>query len=473
MIEKICDVAVIGGGPAGISAATTVAQQGASAILVNSSNALGGNFYKQLPNNFDDSTSTNNRKNIQEFQERVSLLQKSQAEIINQALVWGIFQETEPGFQIYAEHPEHNTINLTAQTIIMAPGVYDRCLPFPGWELPGVMTPGAVQMALKEQGLVPGKRVLVCGTGPLQMIVAAALVEDGVEVVAMLDTSGAFDGMRDLLGAFYSLKSRLGEIFHSLETLLRHRVPILFHHAAFRALGHAESGVTGAVIGKVGPNGHPIPGTERNLKVDTICCAYGFMPSIALTLHLGCKHVYAPQLGVYIPWHDEHMQTSLPDVFVAGDVTGVGGKTLAELQGKLAGISALSQLGILSKDAANQQRRQLDSAVRREERFSRWLWNRYRFREGLLDLADDNTLICLCENVTAGDIKQSLDQGARNLYGVKLRTRMGMGSCQGRYCMMNTAELISQQTGYPVHEIGTPSVRPPLAPTRLRNIAAK
>jgi len=473
MIEKNCDVVIIGGGPAGISAATTTAEQGASVILVDDSKSLGGHFYKALPDDFDGLYPMHDEKNIQEFQARALKLDSCQAEILDQSRVWGIFKETDSSFRIYAENPEHSAVSIAGQVVILAPGVYDRPLPFPGWELPGVITPGAAQMALKKQALLPGKRILVSGTGPLQMIVAAALAEEGAEVIALLDTSGVFDGMRYAPGAFGSLKGKLAEAFHGVRILARKRVPILFRHAVFQALGNPLTGVEGVIIGKVNSDGYPINGTERTLEVDTICCAYGFLPSIALTLHLGCEHVYDSNLGANIPWHNEHMQTSLPGVFVAGDVTGVGGKSLADLQGSLAGITALEQLDFLTTEAANQQRIQLGAAVRREQRFSRWLWNRYRFREGLLDLANDDTLICRCENVTAGDIKQSLNHGGRDLYGVKLRTRLGMGSCQGRYCMMNTALLIAQETGSPVDKIGVHSVRPPLTPTMLKNIAAK
>jgi len=305
------------------------------------------------------------------------------------------------------------------------------------------------------------------------MVVAASLAQEGVSVAAVLDASGVFDGMDFMVGALGGLKSRLGEALHSLRILTQKRTPLLFRHSVFQALGDQERGVEGAIIGKITPDGYPIPGTERNLEVDTICCSFGFIPSIELSLHLGCDHVYDSNLCAYIPFHDEHMQTSQPGVFIAGDVTGVGGKPLADLQGVSAGISALNHLGILTDQEANKQHSQLTAAVRREKRFSHWLWKRYRIREGLLDLIDDDTVICRCENVSAGEIKQSLENGGRDLYGVKLRSRLGMGSCQGRYCMMNAAMLISQKTGDAVEDLGIYSVRPPLTPTKLKSIAVK
>jgi NADPH-dependent 2,4-dienoyl-CoA reductase/sulfur reductase-like enzyme len=473
MTEKICDLAIIGGGPAGMAAAATAAAQGASTLLIDDSKSLGGHFYKQLPEDFENRLPTHDDKVLREFQSRALRLANSRAEVLDQARVWGIFPSTDPRFQIYAEHQERDTVSIAAKTIILAPGVYDRPLPFSGWELPGVMTPGAVQIMLKKQGLLPGKRILVCGTGPLQLVIAAALVEAGADVVALLDSSGMLDGIMDMPAALGGLKSRMDDFIYSLRILVGKRVPILFHHAIFQALGNQQTGVEGAVIGKITPEGHPISGTNRSIEADCICCGYGFIPSTALTLHLGCEHVYNSNLGAYIPRHDDNMRSSVPDVYVAGDVTGVGGKPLADLQGTVAAISALERLSILPVRQANELRAQYKHSLQREERFSDWLWSRYRIREGLLDLADEDTLICRCENVTVGELKRSIKNGSQNLYGTKLRTRLGMGSCQGRYCMMNAAIFIARQTGIPIEETGIHSIRPPLIPVRLENIAAK
>jgi len=473
MIKKHCDIVVVGGGPAGIAAGTTAAEHGAAVIVVDDSNTLGGNYFKEMPGNFEGIHHKRDRKNIQELHQRITKLKEHSAEILDQSRIWGIFPGSKLQFQVCIDHAVHHLVSLDAQAIVLATGVYDRPIPFPGWELPGVLTPGAVQMMLKKQGLLPGRKILVAGTGPLQIVVAAALTEAGADVVALLDTSGALDGMKALPGALGSLSSRFGEISHSLRVLLRKRVPLFFRHAVFKALGEPSSGVEKAIIGRITPEGHPIPGTERTLNVDTICCAYGFVPSIALTQHLGCKHVFDSTFGAYLPWHDEFMQSSQSRVYLAGDVTGVGGKSLADLQGKIAGISVAEQLGYISMEQANLQRKSLKTAIRREERFARWLWNRYPIRQGLLDVIDEDTVICRCENVTAGMLKQGLELGARDLKGIKLRTRLGMGSCQGRYCMVNSVLLISQKTGIPPEELSFPSVRPPVAPVRLKNISTR
>lgn len=483
MTVYTCDVAVVGGGPAGLAAATTAASGGASTLMIDENEALGGHFYKELPSAFPSEVAKRRGKKNEEFRLRREALACSGVTVLQGTRVWGVFAGTgttfsgqdapdNSSFSLYLELQEGGSTSVEARTLILAPGVYDRSLPFAGWELPGVLTPGAVQMLLEKQGLLPGQRVLVAGSGPLQLVVAAALAREGAKVVAVLDMAGAMDGLGGLPRVLGGLWGRLQEGISCVSTLGKRGVPILFRHAVFRAIGTPQDGIRGAVIGRVDAEGRPIPGTQRELEVDAICCAYGFLPSIALTLHLGCNHDYNPDLCAYIPRHDERMQTSLPGVFVAGDVTGVGGKPLADLQGQIAGFSALEWLGRLSPQAAYQRRSGLEGAVRREQRFSRWLWQRYRIRPGLLELADDETLLCRCEAVRVGQVRESMRRGGQDLFGVKLRTRLGMGQCQGRYCIPNAILLIAAQMGLPVPQLGTQSIRPPIVPVRLKDIAA-
>ena len=481
MTSKSCDIAILGGGPAGLSAAQTAASNGASVILIDDASSLGGHFFKELPGNFSGANKGNHQKKLLELEQRRQAIIQSGVEILLDTRVWGIFDDdgislnnrksqSQTNFSLYLDDSPEGIASVHAQSLILAPGVYDRPLPFPGWELPGVVTPGAVQMQIEKQGLLPGQRVLVAGSGPLQMIVAAALAQHGVEVVALLDTCGIFEKFSGVIGALGGLWSRLPEAVESLGILTMHRVPMLFRHAVYRALGTNGGGITGAIVGKVDVDGRPIPGIQREYQVDTICVAYGFIPSIAITLHLGCKHFFDSNLQAFIPEHDENFQTSVPGIFVAGDVTGAGGKPLAILQGTLAAISALEAQNKITQGQASKERAHLTLPIQREKHFARWLWSRYRVRTGLLEFADDETCLCRCEAVSVGDVRKSMENGAQDLFGVKLRTRLGMGHCQGRYCTSNAALLIAAQTGKPVSQIDTPSIRPPIFPVRLKDI---
>jgi D-hydroxyproline dehydrogenase subunit alpha len=164
--------------------------------------------------------------------------------------------------------------------------------------------------------------------------------------------------------------------------------------------------------------------------------------------------------------------SSLPGVYVAGDVTGVGGKPLAEMQGQLAAFSALELLGKITSIQAASHYSPLKPLVQREQRFSRFLWKRYRLRPGLLELADDDTLFCFCEAVPVGAVRACIQDGGSDLFGIKLRTRLGMGNCQGRYCIPNAALFIAAQGGKPVAQLDLPSIRPPIYTVRMKDIAA-
>lgn len=480
MTAKLYDIVVIGGGPAGIAAAAEAAAGRAGVLLIDASESLGGHYYKPLPDAFAEPSRPDNN-GLKALQARVELLSRHNVELLINTKVWGIFQGTETTFgggETTVTANENNTFTLyldpsnaiEARILIIATGVYDRSIPFPGWTLPGVMTPGGAQMLIKKQGLLPAKRAIVAGTGPLQIAVAATLASEGAEVISILDPSAATDGLFLVPAAMWGQWNRVGESAGYLFSLLRHRVPMLFRYTIFRAIGTPETGVQGAVIGRVDANGYPIRGTEQSLEVDLICSAYGFAPSIALTLHLGCAHEFDPRLCTYVPGHDERMQTDLHGVFVAGDVTGVGGKPLAELQGQVAGISALETLGVLSGEDADTRRRKLQPALKRENRFANMIWHRWQIKQGFFDLIDDDTLLCRCEGVTAGQLRQSCADGAHNLFSAKLRTRLGMGICQGRYCTANAAMLLAQETNRSITEIGTPSIRPPIVPVRAKDL---
>jgi len=481
MTSAVYDLAIIGGGPAGLTALQVAATHGASVALIDDADRLGGHYYKELPPNTDYLLPRRTSAKEREFHHIQEMIAQSGARVYAGARVWGIFDESgatcdgktagEPVFSLYFDGSPAGSGTIQSRSLILAPGVYDRPLPFPGWDLPGVITPGAVQMMLEKQGLLPGQRVLVAGSGPLQMVVAAALLRHGAQVVAILETAGAFDGLDGLPPALGGLWSRVGEGASSMSAILSRRVPFLFRHAVFQALGTPETGVQGVVFGKIDAQGRPIRGTEREVQVDAICVAYGFLPSITITLHLGCAHHYDDTLSAFVPDFDEQMRTSVPGVYVAGDVTGIGGKPLAELQGETAAYAALGQVGKLPLGQIRQEIARLTPAIRREQRFARFLWQRYRILPGLLELANDDTILCHCEGVRMGAFRQSLQESA-SLYGAKLRTRIGMGNCQGRYCLPTAALYLSASGLTPSAGLDLPSIRPPIFPVRFHDVAS-
>ena len=183
-----------------------------------------------------------------------------------------------------------------------------------------------------------------------------------------------------------------------------------------------------------------------------------------MTRHLKCSHWYDERLDAFYPQHDEGFQSSVPNVFVAGDVTGVGGKDLSKIQGRIAAWHILAKMGRLEADELDTRKQALAPQLRRERRFLYMVQERMRVKQGYLDLLNDETYLCRCEMVTVGTLKRAIHDGAHDLRGAKLRTRCGMGACQSRYCEQTTAALIMRETGQPREAVGTSSVRPPLIP---------
>ncbi len=490
---KDVEMAIIGAGPAGIMAAIEAKSHGLSVVVLDGYSQPGGHYYKQPPAEFNQLNieADNRLHQISDLMERASNLD---IEIFNNTTVWGIFRDNGPCFSYRDERAfseadqaqeENNTATeyslyvagpqevhcIKAQNIVVATGSYDRIIPFPGWTLPGIITPGGAQMLLKGQRIAPGNRVLVAGSGPLLLAVAAGLAEVGAQVLGVLDIASSWDGWLRAPFSFWGQWARIREAWNYLATLRKHKIPILFNHAVFRALGQQE--LESVAIGKLDGLGRPIWDTEKSVDVDTLCVGFGFLPNTALTRHLGCKHFYDSEMDVYLPGHNQNLETSVRGVLVAGDVTGVGGYELSMLQGQLAGLVSVGRMRRSSSAHITRRMSELRSKIAQKQRFANMLRSRMRYRPGLCDLLDDNTIICRCENVVVGQIRESIADGAREIGGVKARTRAGMGPCQGRYCDLSVGMMVALDTGQAREDVGFMSVRPPVIPLQINELIVK
>ncbi len=465
---KQVDVAIIGGGPAGIAAAIELAAGGASLAVIDAYPQPGGHYFRQPSQEFSKENTAPSRRQA-EYTALMASLEQLKINVLSETAVWSIFpaEEAADEYVLYLTGP-HPVRSMRARYLLLAPGAYDRPMAFPGWHLPGVITPGGAQMLMKGHGIVPGKRILVAGSGPLLLGAAAGLVKAGAEVVAVLDAASMWAGTLKIPQAFWGQTDRLKEAWDYGSILKRKRVPILFGHAIFEALGETE--VTAAAYGRIGAQGHPLKHTEKVVEVDTVCVALGFLPNLTLTRYLECEHIYDPILDAYYPQHNEAMETTVPNVFVAGDATGVGGKDMSKLQGQVAGFAILDKLGWLSSEEAKRRIQALEPKIKHEARFISMLKKRLQNLPDLCELIDDDTTVCRCEMVTAGQIKAAISDGAQEIRGVKLRTRCGMGPCQGRLCESNVRYLVAQETNRPKTEVGTMTIRPPLMPVLIKDI---
>ena len=385
-----------------------------------------------------------------------------------------VYQRGGDGVQAGAERME-------ADAVILATGARETVTPFPGWTLPGVMTVGAAQLLVKRHGVCPagpGQRVLLAGSGPLLLPAAARLVEAGAHVVGVLEAArldpstlrqgGTLSGISEWAPALWD---RLGEGWHYLSTLRKGRVPYRFGRAVVRATGVER--VEAVDIAELDRTGTPLPGRTETWPVDLLCVGYGLVPNIELAHLAGARVCHGAALGGWAVEIDEvsGVQTTVPGLFAAGETSGISGASSALLSGRTAAMCAAAWLGRLPEAALQAEMARTARRRRQDARFGALINLLFGAPDGLTRAIPDDTPMCRCEEVTAGQVREAIAAGARSLDALKPALRAGQGLCQGRTCGPTLARLLAVETGRPVEASGLFQTRPPVKPVPLAAIA--
>jgi NADPH-dependent 2,4-dienoyl-CoA reductase/sulfur reductase-like enzyme len=329
------------------------------------------------------------------------------------------------------------------------------------------MMGGAAQSLLVTQRVLPGRRVVLAGVGPLQLKVASQLLDAGAAVVDMLEASSkppvSMENALRSLGHWG--KMREGMTYWM--KLKKARVPYHHSHVPVRALGTEQ--LEAVVVAQVDEEWRVIPGSERTLEADTLCLSYGFLPATQLTRLVDCRLDFNERAGGWVTWHDSDQRTSVEGVYVAGEVGGIGGSEVALEEGRIAGLAAARALGKAETSASRKQEAEARKRLTRAREFAELASGMMQLKPALLDLITDDTILCRCESVPAAQIIQAIGaEGDRTLRGIKVQTRAGMGSCQGRMCGHLISRLIAKNTGMPLESIRPDTARPPIKPVPLR-----
>jgi len=465
LVHRKVPLAVIGGGPAGLCAAIAAARAGADVLVIEENPQIGGQIYRQVPQSFhvdNPATLGTDYADGQELLRHAAAL-SDRITVWTDALVWAIFEDK----QLAVAH-EHDLTLVDADAIIVATGAYERPVPVPGWTLPGVMTAGGAQVLLKSQRVRPGQRVLMAGTGPLQLVVANQMLDAGIEVVAIAESAsvqGAWKVLPDLMRQPGLIKQGIQYMYR----LKRAGVQVLRSHMLQSIQGDQQ--VERVVLRKVDSMCRPIVGETKSFDVDTVCIGYGLIPLVRLTSMLGCRHLYNPLVGGWVPCFDENMQTSRSGILVAGDGAGIAGVLSARMEGTLAGLYGSACAGIISKDKADQEAHPVRRQLASMGKFRRAMDRIYRICPDLYAHISDDTIVCRCEGVTAGEIRKAITEGTMNLNDIKKRTRSGMGYCQGTHCMPVIAAILVREFGANPADIAMMTTRPPIRPVPLHLLA--
>ncbi|WP_050512332.1 FAD-dependent oxidoreductase, partial [Streptomyces rimosus] len=356
--------------------------------------------------------------------------------------------------------PARTPYTLHADALVLCTGAYDRALPFPGWDLPGVVTAGAAQALAKGQRTAIGRRVVVSGTGPFLLPVTSSLLSVGARVLGVYEAGTPAAWLRAPFAALRDGGGKFPELLAYAATLARHRVPYRPRRAVVAA--HGRDRVEAVTVARLAPDWSIVPGTEHRIEdVDALCVGYGFTPQLELALAAGC----ALRDGAWVAVGPAQ-QTSVPGVYAAGEPTGIGGAALAAAEGELAGLAAARWAGAPSGTARRAP------AVRRRvlagRRFARLLAATHPVRPGWRTWPDADTLVCRCEEVPYGQVRTGL-LSADGMRTFKLATRVGLGPCQGRICARNAAGLCGPDA---LPDPQTADHRPIAQPVRLADLAA-
>lgn len=431
------DVVVVGGGPAGLAAAATAARAGCRVATLDAATEPGGQYWRHPPGRADAVADLHH--DLGTYRRLVAAV-RSGVDHLPDHHVWTVARHGE-GFDVRAVAHGRETV-VPGSAVILAPGAYDRQVPFPGWDLPGVLTAGGAQALLKGHQVRAGHRVAVGGTGPFLLSVAAGLATRGVEVAGVFEANSLLGWARGV-PAVARTPGRLAEGARYAGTLAWHRIGLHARHAIVAARG--DDRVRAVTVARLDSGWHVVRGSKRTVACDAVAVGWGFVPQIELALSLGCA-TRVDTDGSLVAVVDENQAGTVPGVYLAGEVCGVGGAALALTEGEICGRAAAAWLGY----AVDRIDDRLIRRRRAHRAFARAMHRAHPVPDGWRTWLDPTTVVCRCEEVTVAEVIEAVDRlGATDARTVKLLSRAGMGWCQGRMCGHAIGCLSSVATGLP------------------------
>ncbi len=456
MFKKQYDLIIIGAGPAGMAAAKEADQRGAQVVLLDEQPAAGGQVYRNVLGVSPQQAAILGA-DFNEGRHLAEWLAQSNVDHRTGVTVWQVGTD---GSVAYSKDGIAEQVR--GKHVLLATGATERPIPLPGWTLPGVMTAGAAQILMKTCGLVPEEAVLV-GSGPLLYLVAAQMLAAGHPPKAMVETQSFADlcaAMPHLGGAlrgWRQLVKGLGLIAGLKRVGVR------------RYTGASDIAITGDTVAEAVC--FTAGGRSLRIETDTVLLHMGVVPNTQISRSLGLDHRYDTAQRCFHPVTDTYGQTSAPLISIAGDGAGIAGAKAATLSGRIAALNALSVMGRINsqdRDAACGpllRKRAGEIAIRP------FLDRAYAPPEAILQ-PSDTTIVCRCEEVTAGDIRQSAALGSKGPNQTKAFSRAGMGPCQGRFCGLTVTEILAAETGQTPDQTGAYRIRAPIKPVTIGELAA-
>ncbi|WP_324754485.1 NAD(P)/FAD-dependent oxidoreductase [Roseovarius sp. Pro17] len=449
------DLIIIGAGPAGMSAARTAADGGLRALLLDEQAQPGGQIYRNVGQN--RSARGWLGAEYASGARLVDALDHPLVTVESGATVWRL----EAGPRVVWSRGGTSHI-AAAPHVVLAGGAQERPVPFPGWTLPGVMTAGAAQILMKTAGMLPRDAVLA-GSGPLLYLVAAQMIDAGCPPKALVETQTT----RMMLGALRYLPKAAfaaGMFLKGLGLIRK-----ISAAGVRRYTTASDFNATSDASGMIHFSFHS-KGKRESLTCALLLTHQGVIPSTHLSRAAGITHEWNAAQVAFQPAHDFWGATDQPGLHVAGDGAGIGGAEVATASGELTALNILHASGHNSADVRNQRAAAAGATLFRARAIRPFLDAAYPPPIEVLSPPDD-TIICRCEEVSAGAVRQGMSEGAQGHRQIKTSLRVGMGACQGRMCDATVRGILSAGKTSRMGQIVPPRARSPIKPISLGELA--
>jgi thioredoxin reductase/bacterioferritin-associated ferredoxin len=464
------DVVIVGSGIAGIAAANTLAGHGLEILVIDENPHAGGQLLRKACQETDgfwgfdpgpggSPRAVSTRKVVQSLR---PVQRPKGVTCVHQSRVLGIFSDRQllvhvPDSLPYGHAGSGHVLEISAGHLLLATGARERWLPFKGWTLPGVMSLGAAQILMKTSGILPARNTLIAGTSPLQTVLALEILKNRGKVSAVLDENH-FIKKLGLLPRLKNHGSLALEGAMQMLSLMVRKVRFRQGVRVMEAKGKNE--LSSVVTVDLDRKGNTIPGTFHAYPARALAVGHGFSPNIELPVQAGCALDYHTDRGGWVVRVDDTLETSVPEVYAAGEITGISGAGKSFVEGKLAAVSILEKLG--KKIRSDTDVRELLRMQKQQLAYAAFLNQLCQVPLSAYEAIEDEVLICRCEGVSMGEIRKQITRGFVTSGSLKKATRCGMGRCQGRICQPVLFDILLALTGQPPEEIGSPSSRAPV-----------
>ena len=461
MIKSSYQLVVIGSGPGGLCAAITACSLGVDVLVIDEQSSPGGQIYRNIAN-IPASRSSLLGADYQRGGKLLQAFNQSSAQYLPHTSIWSLNSRRQIGI---LRNGQASIIE--AERIIIASGAMERPVPFPGWTLPGVMNVGAAQILLKSSGVVPQDGTVIAGNGPLPLLVAWQYLRAGVQVKALLELSPLGNFWRSVPYLFRALRagSYLRKGLKYTIDLNKGGVPIYYGVSDLQAIGTNKVEAI-AYSYKIMGQTH-----RETITTDSLLIHFGVIPRTNLTKAAGCEHIWDDSQQCWRPRVDKWGNTNIKGIAVVGDSSGIGGAINAEHRGNLAAKEAAHSLGKITRQQRNTKSKDDLNWMHKDIQVRPFLETLFRLPNSLLVPQKENTLVCRCEEISAGQIRQAVREGHSTPNQVKFYLRCGMGPCQGRQCANTVAHIVADENNCPVSDYKPFRIRPPIITLTIEQLA--